>query len=283
MGNGLTLKTFNAPQRRLEPRLDIDAPDGGWTFPPTSVTLIAGEREAILVDTVHTLRDSDALADWIQNSGKSLTTVFVTHGHFDHCFGAASLLKRFPDARLIATEAMVRHIGNEAASGVERAVYSTMFVDELVPEVVVPEVLAADRIDLEGYEVIAVAAGQSDHVDSSYVYLPELGAVVVGDIAYNDVHCALMGTDHVTRTRWIDTLKEVQALNPQIVMTGHRRANAQNDIRALAETITYIENADRLLAETSSAVAFVEHMLELHPTRLNASTLLFSAAALGLD
>ncbi|MFI9561100.1 hypothetical protein [Nonomuraea endophytica] len=62
----LTLKTFTAPQRQLDPRLDLPAPEEGWTWPPTTVTLIAGEREAILVDTLPTLRDSHALTDWIE-------------------------------------------------------------------------------------------------------------------------------------------------------------------------------------------------------------------------
>ena len=46
------LSTFAAPARPLNIPLDVAAPEGGWTWPPTSVTLIAGDREAILVDTL---------------------------------------------------------------------------------------------------------------------------------------------------------------------------------------------------------------------------------------
>ncbi|MFI9561101.1 hypothetical protein [Nonomuraea endophytica] len=93
-------------------------------------------------------------------------------------------------------------------SGAERARYSAMFVDELASTAVVPEILQGDRLELDCHEVIAVATGQSDHVDSSYIHLPELAAVMVGDIAYNDVHCALMETDHRKRRQWIDTLRK---------------------------------------------------------------------------
>lgn len=283
MGNALTLRTFTAPQRRLEPPLDIAAMEEGWTWPPTSVTLIAGEREAVLVDTLPTLVDSHELADWIETTDTVLTTIFVTHAHLDHYLGAATLLERFPSARFVATEATVRQIEHEMRSGDERATYAAMFVDELVSTVIVPEILAADRIELEGHDLLVVATGQSDHVDSSYLHLPELDAVIVGDIAYNDVHCALMGSDQKKRRQWIGTLEEVRTRQPKIVVAAHRREGAPDDGRVLSDTIAYLEQAYRLLAENPGADEFVEQMLKLNPTRLNVSTLLYGAAALGLS
>lgn len=282
MGNELTLNSFTAPQRRLDPHLDVTPPGEGWTWPPTSVTLIVGERDAILVDTVPTLADSTALADWIEATGTVLTTIWITHAHIDHYLGAATLLERFPDARVVATEATVGHIENERQSGAERAGYSAIFVDDLVSTVVVPQVLQGDRLELEDHEVVVVATGQSDHVDSSYVHLPELEAVVVGDIAYNDVHCALMETDHAKRRKWIETLRELQALDPKIVVAAHRRPDAPNDAHVLSDTIAYIEAADRLLADDPTAAGFVEHMLRANPTRLNTATVYYGAAVLGL-
>lgn len=281
-GSTLSLKTFTAPQRRLDPKLDVPAPGDGWTWPPTSVTLIAGERQAILVDTLPTLADSHGLADWIEAAGVELTTIFITHGHLDHYLGAATLLERFNGTRVVATEATARHVLDEMKTGAERASYAAMFFDELVETVVAPEPLRADRLPLEGHEVIVVAAGQSDHVDSSYLHLPELETVVVGDIAYNDVHCALMETDHEKRCKWIATLLEVQALQPKTVVAAHRREGASDGPEVLSDTIAYIEEADRLLAGDPSAADFVEQMLKSNPTRLNTATLYFGAAVLGL-
>ena len=99
MNNQLTLSTFAAPARPLNIPLDVAAPEGGWTWPPTSVTLIAGDREAILVDTLPALEDSVKLADWIEASGKVLTTIYITHGHLDHFLGTSTLLERFPSQR----------------------------------------------------------------------------------------------------------------------------------------------------------------------------------------
>jgi glyoxylase-like metal-dependent hydrolase (beta-lactamase superfamily II) len=59
-------------------------------------TLIYGKRDAILVDAFMTVKQADALVDWVGASGKNLTTIYITHGHGDHWFGIGALLERVP-------------------------------------------------------------------------------------------------------------------------------------------------------------------------------------------
>src|SRR5258708_14332280 len=70
---------------------------------PLSSTLIAGERDAILVDTTITYDQVDRLADWVERFGKQVVGVVITHGHSDHWIGLARLQERFPHARGLAT------------------------------------------------------------------------------------------------------------------------------------------------------------------------------------
>ncbi|MBT2597528.1 MBL fold metallo-hydrolase [Arthrobacter sp. ISL-72] len=282
MTSSLNLNIFSAPARAVNIPLPGPAPEDGWTWPPTSVTLISGEREAILVDTVPGIDDSAELADWIEASGRELTTIFITHGHIDHFLGAAELLKRFPEARLVATEATARLIASEAETGQQRALYSQIFVEEIGSEVVVPEALVGGRLELEGHDVYAVPTGQSDVSDSSYVHIPELSAVIVGDIAYNDVHPPLVESTHETRQAWIDTMVKIQELEPEIVVAAHRRADAANTGQALADTIAYLKEADDFLATDPTAEEFIDHMLAANPHRLNVSTLHYGTALMGL-
>src|SRR5882672_7851064 len=85
--------------------LNRDLPPGKeqWTWVPTSATLIYGRRDAVLVDAFLTADQAHALVDWVEASGKNLTTIYVTHGHGDHFFGAGALLDRFPKASIVAT------------------------------------------------------------------------------------------------------------------------------------------------------------------------------------
>lgn len=57
----------------------------------------------MLVDPLMTIAESRDLANWVTATGKNVTTIFVTHAHGDHFFGAPAILERFPRAKLVAT------------------------------------------------------------------------------------------------------------------------------------------------------------------------------------
>jgi glyoxylase-like metal-dependent hydrolase (beta-lactamase superfamily II) len=76
-------------------------------FQAIASTLIYGKQEAVLVDAYMTVKQTDALADWVAASGKNLTTIYITHGHGDHWFGIGALLERFRNAKTVATPNVV--------------------------------------------------------------------------------------------------------------------------------------------------------------------------------
>jgi glyoxylase-like metal-dependent hydrolase (beta-lactamase superfamily II) len=110
----LTWDVFVAPP---VPISNEDLPPGAqrrlWS--PISATLISGERDAVLVDTLMTSQQVEALGDWVAAHGKNVTAMYVTHGHGDHFFGLAMLLQRFPTARALATPAVVAHMRQQMA------------------------------------------------------------------------------------------------------------------------------------------------------------------------
>jgi hypothetical protein len=62
------------------PGLTRDLPPGKeelmWVA--NSSTLIQGERDAVLVDTLLTTEQSKTLSDWVVASGKNLTAIYIT-------------------------------------------------------------------------------------------------------------------------------------------------------------------------------------------------------------
>ena len=78
---------------------DLPPGETARMWSPTSSILIHGEQDAILVDTPVTNAQATALADWVEETGKNITTIYSAHGHGDHFFGNGILLKRFLELR----------------------------------------------------------------------------------------------------------------------------------------------------------------------------------------
>ncbi|MBV9154868.1 MAG: MBL fold metallo-hydrolase [Acidobacteriaceae bacterium] len=60
-----------------------------------SATLISGRQDAVLVDIFLTFEQNRQLVEWIEKSGKNLTTIYATHGHGDHFFGVNTIRRTF--------------------------------------------------------------------------------------------------------------------------------------------------------------------------------------------
>src|SRR3954454_21378105 len=87
----------------VSPAVDVSI---GGTFSPTTATIITGPTEAVLVDTLYTPADVERVAEAIEATGRRLTTIYITHAHFDHYVGLGVLLERFPGARGVALPAV---------------------------------------------------------------------------------------------------------------------------------------------------------------------------------
>src|SRR3989441_1137004 len=99
-------------------------------FQAMASTLIYGMRDAVLVDAFMTIKQANALADWVAAKGKNLTTIYITHGHGDHWFGIGTLLERFPNARAVATPNVVK-VMRQQASPEGLKIWKAAFPDQI--------------------------------------------------------------------------------------------------------------------------------------------------------
>ena len=64
--------------------------------------IVTGEKAAILIDAQWTLSNAHRLIAEILDTGKSLETIYLTHAHPDHYFGAGVVAEAFPKAKVVA-------------------------------------------------------------------------------------------------------------------------------------------------------------------------------------
>jgi len=79
---------------------------------PVSSTLISGKKEAILFDAQFSTTEGKALVELIRQSGKELTTVYITGGDPDFYFGLQPIVEAFPQVKIKATATIVDHINH---------------------------------------------------------------------------------------------------------------------------------------------------------------------------
>jgi len=238
-----------------------------------TVTLIYGERDAVLVDTFLSVQHSKELVDWLVESGKNLTTIYITHAHGDHFFGLKLLLDRFPDAKAFATRSVVAAMQNQIKPDVVRSFWEPRFPGQVPAELVVPEVLDGNTLYLEGEELNVVQLGHTDTLDTTALHIPSIGLVVSGDAVYNNTHLYLAECDERARGEWLAALNKIEALHPRAVIAGHGVLDPDSSPRHIEATRRYILDLNAIVASTSTALGLYERMLALHPERVNPGSL----------
>src|SRR5271167_323418 len=203
-------------------------------FDPITSTLIFGEYDAVLVDAMTTVAEAEALADWVALHNRNLETIYITHAHFDHFYGLSILLDRFPGARAIATPKTVNAMQMSFTPTVERLA-RRLFPGQVPTKLVPPEPYEHDTFTL------------------------------AGDVVYDQCHMYVGDTTPESRKNWIAALDRLAALNPAIVVAGHKKPGAPDSPSAIQDTKRYLQDFDRVKKTATSDQELFDQMTELYP------------------
>jgi glyoxylase-like metal-dependent hydrolase (beta-lactamase superfamily II) len=249
------------------PAITSDMPPGEKQrpWPPISSTLISGERDAVLVDAPITIEQARALVDWITARGKNLTTIYATHGHGDHFFGASAVLDRFPNARFVARPEVIKEMREQASPESLATFWNPRFPGQISSQLSIAEELTGNVINLEGQDIVSVPLGFTDTASTTCLHVPSIGLIVAGDAAYNGVHLHLSESpDPQKRQEWIAALDKMESLQPRAVIAGHKRVGNVDSPRILGETRKYILDFERLITQTTTPRELYDEMIKLY-------------------
>ena len=258
---------FNDPP----PQDNGDLPNGEKRlFSSLASTLIYGATDAVLIDPGMTTDQAQALGDWVASKGRTLTDIFITHGHGDHWFATNPVAERF-GARVVATAGTIEqmHANVAARPFVWDKVYPGIPASP-VTAVTVPD----NRFTLEGHDLVMVEVGYTDTDASSVLHVPDLDLVVAGDVIYNGAHLYLSETLLAGFDHWRAAIDHVETLGASRIVAGHQNGELDDDAaRTIAETREYLDVAEELLHTEESAVGYFNAMVERYPDRLGRTVL----------
>ena len=246
-------------------------------FSPTTSTIISGATEAVLIDAQYLKDDIRDLGDLIERTGKTLTTIYITHPHADHYLGLGPLLERFPDARCVALPNVVEEM--KQTMELQDLQWGLLFGDACVKGGRLPEPIEDRTLYVDGSPLHIIEVKQADINPTTIVHVPAIDVVVAGDAIYNEIHAMLGLSTPQQWHDWLNTVDIVENLKPNMIVAGHRRPDGDDHAvdAMLSQTRSYIKDFASAFESAKTAEDLVATMTAKYPHHGNPWTLEFSA------
>lgn len=237
--------------------------------------IVSGKTDAVLIDAQFTLEDAEKVAQEIKNSGKKLTTIFVSHGDPDFYFGLEVFKKYFPEVTAYASPATVEHIKATAQKKLE--VWGERLGKNITSNVILPQVLKGNSIELEGQRLEII--GLEDFPNKTFVWIPSIKAVVGGINVFGTTFHLWMADAQTPEARknWIAVLDKIEALHPEIVIPAHANSQSPFDISAEKHTKNYIQFYEEALKTNKTSEDLIKALKAKYPTLTFETALMIGA------
>ncbi|WP_100633554.1 MBL fold metallo-hydrolase [Pseudomonas qingdaonensis] len=243
-------------------KLDVYNPGSEALFPVSSV-IVSGQHEAILVDAQFGKGQAEQVLKKLRDSGKQLTTIYISHGDPDYYFGLDTLTRAYPKAKVLASQATVAHIKQTMAA--KLAYWGPQMGADKAARLIVPDVLPGNVLTLEGQrlEVIGLDGPQPDR---SFVWVPSIKAVVGGVVVAENLHVWMADTQSAQSHKdWLATLARIEQLAPQTVVPGHYLGQSKGSLEAVRFTADYIRAFDAETARAANSAELIAAMKKRYP------------------
>ena len=243
--------------------LEVYNPGDKGIFPVSS-EIVTGAREAILIDAQFQRSDAQALVQKLKASGKTLTTVYISHSDPDYYFGLDVIHAAFPQAKIVATPQTVAAI--RASMQGKLAYWGPILKDNAPKALVLPEVLHADHLTLDG-RTIEIKGLNGPNPARTYLWIPSLKTVAGGVVVFNGDHVWVADTQtRESRLGWLQTLDSITALKPATVVPGHFSGAMPKGLDAVRFTADYLKTFELQAAKANNSTELTQAMKAAYPT-----------------
>ncbi|MCG6304572.1 MBL-fold metallo-hydrolase Vmh [Vibrio vulnificus] len=226
---------------------------------PVSSTLISGKKEAILFDAQFSTTEGKALVELIRQSGKELTTVYITGGDPDFYFGLQPIVEAFPQVKIKATATIVDHINH--TKDLKIGYWGPILGEGAPSQLYVPEVYNGDIV-LEGEKIELKEAG----THNAYYWIPSLKTALGGVSTYSGIHVWMADSQtKEERLEWVASLDRMKQLKPKRVIPGHYLGQVPPRVEAVDFTKQYVMDWQRYVEQSSNSTQLIEKITAQYP------------------
>ncbi|WP_404837970.1 Vmh family MBL fold metallo-hydrolase [Aeromonas media] len=228
---------------------------------PVSSSLVTGDKEAILIDAQFDVQNGQALVDMIKQSGKKLTTVYISAGDPDFYFGLEPVMAAFPDVKVLADQHVVDHINQ--TKDAKLSYWSPILGEGAPKSLTVPQVMTASHLTLDG-EKIEI---KEMNTPNAYLWAPSIKTAFGGVPVYSGVHVWMADSQtKAARSKWVKALDNLQALKPERVVPGHFLGTAPKGTAAVTFTRDYVQRFEQELASAKNSDQLIDGLKKAFPS-----------------
>ncbi|MGC1173181.1 MBL fold metallo-hydrolase [Polaromonas sp.] len=243
----LTVKVYNAD---------------GSSFNVNS-TLVYGEKEAMVIDAGFTRADALRIAANVLDSGKQLTTIYVSQADPDYYFGVETLKEIFPQAEVVSTAAVLEKLTAKMAG--KLAFWGPKMGANAPRKPVVPRAIEGNTLKLEG-QTIEIRGTQGLLAHRPYAWIPSIKAIVGNIGVFGGMHVWTADSQTAAeRAAWVAQLDDMAALTPELVIPGHMASGTKVDASTIAFTKDYLQTFEKNLAASKNSAELINAMKQAYP------------------
>ena len=226
--------------------------------------IVMGKTDAVLLDAQWTLSNAHRVIAEIAETGKQLTTIYVTHAHPDHYFGLGVIAEAFPSAKSIALPSVAGLINRQFFGKLDHW-ENVIGPTNVCRTTVNIEPLKENVFELEGERIEIIPDVIGDLKYNTVVWIPSISTIYGSDVLFNQAHPFTCEVTAEERRQWIRDIERLEKMNAEVIIPGHQKPGMPFDTSSYTFTKDYLVATEEQIAKTNDEGNFYYAMVQRFP------------------